>query len=102
MRQCYNIWAYNSDSRHIENKNNNFTTLDRKFSKTGYVEEEPGKEFNINISKECIIIHLNLLYNYDNSYIYVNGKNVLIVKTKQRVQEHTFGLDRVSVYHSKK
>lgn len=85
----------------MENKNNNFATLGRKFSKTGYVEEEPGKEFNVNISKECIIIQLNLLYNCDNSYINVNGKTFLIVKTKRRVQEHTFGLDRFSVYHSK-
>ena len=41
-----------------------------------------GKKFSINFSKENTKLCLNLLYNHDNSYLFVNGKEIYKLITK--------------------
>ena len=44
----------------------------------------PGKTFSINFSKTNAKFCLNLHYNADNSYLFVNGKEILTFKAHNK------------------
>ena len=76
----------NSSSSHSDNRNNNFLTL-REGPIYGINASlgSPEKEFNINFSKENITFDLSLHYNVDNSYLFVNGKQIFKFKTDKNI-----------------
>ena len=71
----------NSSSSHSNNRNNNF--LVPKKGPTHDINrwfESPEKKFSINFSKANTKFCLSLHYNADNSYLFVNGKEIFKYK----------------------
>ena len=66
---------------HADNCKNNFLVLGE--GDTFGINENvgaPGKKFNINFSKENTKLCMNLHYNGDNSYLFVNRKKSINLK----------------------
>ena len=73
----------NSSSSHSDNPKNNFLILGE--SPIDGINERfgsPEKKFNINFSKRNTKFCLGLHYNADNSYLFVNGKEIFKVCNK--------------------
>ena len=66
-----------SSSSHIDNRKNNFLVLGEgyTFSINGSFDG-PEKKFRINFSKAKTKFCLSLCYNSDNSYLFVNEKEI--------------------------
>ena len=76
----------NSSSSHSDNRKNNFLTL--RESPTYGINASlgsPEKEFNINFSNENTKFDLSLHYNVDNSYLFVNGKQIFKFKADKKM-----------------
>ena len=71
----------NSSSSHADNCKNTFLILgeDPTFGING-IFDAPEKKFSINFSKAQTKFSLSLHYNGDNSYFFVNGKEIFIFK----------------------
>ena len=69
--------ADNSSLSHLDNRKNNFLILDEGavYGITGSFGS-PEKKFSINFTKADIKFCLNLNYNADNCYLFVNGKEI--------------------------
>ena len=73
-----------SSSVHAHNKVNNILVLDKDFIQgindtTVYAE----KTYSINFTKSRVRFCLNLHYNRDNSYLFVNGTEICKFKAKK-------------------
>ena len=77
--------SYNSSSSHTDNCKNNFWIL-RKGPTYGINGSfgSPEKKVNINFSKANTKFYLSLPYNYNNSYLFVNGKEIFKFKPDNR------------------
>ena len=84
----------NSSSFYVDNRKNIFLILGLgpTFEINGSFGS-PEKKFSINFTKANTKFCLNLNYNTDNSYLFVNGKE--IIKLKPTIKMLTFRLDFV-------
>ena len=75
----------NSSSSHADNHKNNFLVVGEgpTFGINGRFGT-PRKNFSINFSKANTKCCLNLHYNADNSYLFVNGKEILKFKADNK------------------
>ena len=71
----------NSSSSHADNRENRFSVLAEgpTFGIDG-VLSSPEKNFSVNFSKASTNVCLSLYFNADNSYLFVNGKEILKFK----------------------
>ena len=76
-----NFSVDNSLSSHTNNQKNNFLVL-------GGNHDAPDKNFSINFSKAKTKFGLSLLYNGDNSYLFINRKTS--IRLKQVIKKSTF------------
>ena len=75
----------NSSSSHVSNCKNNFLILGLgpTFRINGSFGS-PDKQFSINFTKENTQFCLSLHYNADNSYLFVNGKEIIKFKADKK------------------
>ena len=75
----------NSSSSHVDNRKNNFFMLGEgsTFGINGSFES-PEKKFRINFSKANTKFCLSLHYNADDSYLFVNGKEIFKFKADNK------------------
>ena len=76
----------NSSSSHSENRKNNFLILGEEGPTYGINESfgAPEKSVSINFTKANIQFCLSLRYNADNSYLFVNGKEIFKFKADNK------------------
>ena len=80
-----------SSSVHVNNKVNNILVLDQDFiqgmnGKTSYVEKMYSTNFTEDNKSFCLSLH----YNGDNSYLFVNGKEITNFKCKDSENVYFF------------
>ena len=75
----------NSSSSHAANSKNNFLVLGEglTYSINGNFSS-PEKRFSINFSKPWTKLCLSLYYNHDNSYLFVDGKEMFKFKANNK------------------
>ena len=75
----------NSSSSHVDNLKNNFLilSLGQTFGINGSFGS-PQKQFSINFNKANTIFCSSLRYNTDNSYLFVNGKEIIKFKADDK------------------
>ena len=74
-----------SSSSSLDNRKNNFLIL--SVGLTFGINEKSGlseKTFSINFSKSNTKLYLSLHYNYDNSYLFINGKEIIKFKANNQ------------------
>ena len=92
-----------SNSRHANNKTKHVLVLGREFIQkindtTIYVEEMNSPNFTVDNKIFCLILH----YNGENSYLFVNGKQVVNFKAKNsELIKHPMGLGGLSKDYNK-
>ena len=76
----------NSSSSHSDNRQNNFLILgeDPTYGVNGSFGS-PEKKFNINFTKANTKFCLSLNYNGNNSYLFVNGKEIFKIKADNKI-----------------
>ena len=79
------IFGVDSSSSSLDNRKNNFLIL--SVSPTFGINEKSGlseKTFSINFTKSNTKLYLSLHYNYDNSYLFINGKEIIKFKANDK------------------
>ena len=84
-RNVTNFGVYNSSSSHADNRKNNFLVLceGSPFGINGSFGSAE-KKFSINFCKTNKKFYLSLHYNADNSYLFVNGKQIFQFKADNK------------------
>ena len=74
----------NSSSSHTDNRRNNFLVLGEELTDINGSVGATEKNFSNNFSKAKTKFCLNLHYNHDNSYLFVNGKEIYKFKADNK------------------